>query len=51
MLTDTHAHLYDQRFEKDLDDVVQRAEEARVKKILLPAVYVLYVHKALEFCE
>ncbi len=51
MLIDTHAHLYDQRFEKDLDDVVQRAQEAGVKKILLPAVDVKSVHQALELCE
>ncbi|MFQ5796923.1 MAG: TatD family hydrolase, partial [Candidatus Bipolaricaulia bacterium] len=34
MLIDTHAHLDDSRFETDLDEVVVRAGEAGVEKIL-----------------
>lgn len=38
MLIDTHAHLYLKQFEEDRADVVQRAVDARVKKILLPNI-------------
>ena len=51
MLIDTHAHLYDERFEPDLDAVLTRALEAGVEKILLPAVDVPSVHRALDLCK
>lgn len=35
---DTHAHLYDEAFEQDIDLVVNNAQETGVSKILLPAV-------------
>lgn len=38
MLVDTHAHLYLKQFEEDRADVVQRAVDAGVKKILLPNI-------------
>ncbi|MCY4170359.1 MAG: TatD family hydrolase [Bacteroidetes bacterium] len=47
MLIDTHAHLYDKRFENDLDDVMIRANEAGINQIFLPAVDVSSVYKAL----
>lgn len=50
MLIDTHAHLYDKRFEHDLDAVLLRAQEADVKRILLPAVDVASTHQALDLC-
>ncbi|MFQ5823372.1 MAG: TatD family hydrolase [bacterium] len=34
MLTDTHAHLYFNHFDDDRDDVIQRAFDAGVKKII-----------------
>ena len=33
-LFDTHAHLDDKRFENDLEDVVGRAREAGVEKMI-----------------
>jgi len=50
MLIDTHAHLYDGRFTKDLSDVVQRAHDAGVKIILLPAVDLQSTYQALDLC-
>ena len=37
-LIDTHAHLYDKRFNDDREDVVARAAEYGVEKILLPNI-------------
>ena len=38
ILTDTHSHLYLDAFKEDLNAVFERAVEADVKKILLPAI-------------
>lgn len=38
ILTDTHCHLYLERFEEDIEVVLQRAEDAGVKHIWLPAI-------------
>lgn len=48
MLIDTHAHLYDERFEQDLDAAVRRAREAGVQNIILPAVDVPSTYQALD---
>ena len=37
-IVDTHAHLYLEDFEKDLDDVVARARSIGVEKVLLPNI-------------
>jgi TatD DNase family protein len=37
-LTDTHAHLYFDKFDKDLDAVLARAAEAGVTRILIPGI-------------
>lgn len=37
-LIDTHAHLYLDQFDEDRDDVIRRALEAGVEKILLPNI-------------
>ncbi len=50
MLIDTHAHLYDDQFVHDLDDVFLRANRAGVERIILPAVDVASVHQALNLC-
>ena len=39
MLIDTHCHLDDARFDADRDAVMQRAVEAGVEKIIIPAVH------------
>lgn len=38
LLTDTHAHLYSQKFDNDRDIMVQRAVDAGVGRIFLPAI-------------
>lgn len=38
MLIDTHAHLYSEDFLHDVDDVLQRAYDNDVKKIILPNI-------------
>ncbi len=50
MLIDTHAHLYDDQFVHDLNDVFHRANEAGVNRTILPAVDVASIHQALELC-
>lgn len=37
-MIDTHVHLYDQAFDPDRDQVVQRAKEAGVSRCILPAI-------------
>src|SRR5699024_12067486 len=39
MLIDTHCHLDDARFDADRDAVMQRAVEAGVEKLIIPAVH------------
>jgi TatD DNase family protein len=51
MLIDTHAHLYLDRFEADRDDVVARAHEAGVGTIVMPAIDVASIHRALALCD
>ena len=51
MLIDTHAHLYLDRFDEDRDAVIARAREAGVARILMPAIDVPSIHRALELCE
>ena len=50
MLIDTHAHLYDERFDEDREAVIERARDAGVEVIVLPAVDVPSIHAALELC-
>ena len=38
MMVDTHAHIFAEEFKNDLSEVVLRAMDAGVKKILLPNV-------------
>ena len=38
MIIDTHSHIYLEEFDNDIDEVIQRAQNAGVGKILLPAI-------------
>ena len=51
MLIDTHAHIYLDRFEADLPDVLARAKEADVRHIIMPAIDVESVHRELALCD
>jgi len=35
---DTHAHIYDQQFEEDVDEVLEKCQEAGVEKIYMPNI-------------
>jgi TatD DNase family protein len=37
MIVDTHAHLFYQNYEDDLDEVIQRAKDAKVDHIIVPS--------------
>jgi len=43
ILTDTHTHLYSQEFSQDLDQVIQRALNAKVERFFIPAIDSSYV--------
>lgn len=51
MLIDTHAHLYLDAFDDDRDAVLQRAQEAGVETIVLPAIDVSSIQQAVDLCE
>src|SRR3954470_15846513 len=35
---DTHCHLYSEEFNKDIDELIERAKDAGVEKFYLPAI-------------
>ncbi|MEO5966739.1 MAG: TatD family hydrolase [Ferruginibacter sp.] len=37
-MIDTHSHLYLEEFEKDIEDVISRAQENGIQKIFLPSI-------------
>ncbi len=47
MLIDTHAHIYLHRFEDDFDAMLARAREAGVEAIVMPAIDVASIRRAL----
>ncbi|MEO1074417.1 MAG: TatD family hydrolase [Bacteroidota bacterium] len=51
MLIDTHVHLYHRKYESDRVAVVERAAEAGVARLLLPAIDVPSIHDALALCD
>jgi len=38
MLIDSHTHLYSEQFDDDIEEVIQRANDAGIKKFYLPAI-------------
>ena len=50
-MVDTHAHLYDEQFELDLDAVISHAAGSSVGRILLPNIDALTVQPMLEVCR
>ncbi len=50
-LIDTHAHIYLDVFDEDRDAIIERAHEAGITHIFMPAIDVASVYKALELCE
>ena len=51
ILTDTHCHLNYQWFDKDLDEVLERAWEAGVERILIPGFDMESSRKAIQLSE
>lgn len=50
-MTDTHAHLYKNEFEHDLDQVVARAKSSGVQRVLLPNINVESIPSMLRLCN
>ncbi len=51
MLFDTHCHLMDEQFDDDLEDVIQRANDAGICRIVVPGVDVETSRKAIAIAQ
>ncbi|HQV93062.1 MAG TPA: TatD family hydrolase [Anaerolineales bacterium] len=51
MLTDTHCHLYLEQFAGDIDDVIQRAIDAGIEKMLVPGMDLETSYEAVRLAE
>jgi TatD DNase family protein len=51
MIIDSHAHLYSEQFDDDIDTVIQRALTNGVQKILLPNIDIDSIQPMLALCE
>lgn len=51
MWIDTHAHLYLDAFDADREAVINRAREVGVTAIVMPAIDVASIHRALALCD
>jgi TatD DNase family protein len=49
-MIDTHAHLYDEQFAKDRDDVIRRAVDCGIRKMLIPNVDSGTIQPLLNLC-
>lgn len=50
-MTDTHAHLYDEQFDDDRDEMIARALDCNVNRMLLPNIDVPSVGPMLDVCR
>lgn len=50
MIIDTHSHLDGDEFVEDLNEVIARAKEAEVEKILLPAINAEGMQRLMQLC-
>ncbi len=51
MLVDTHSHIYTEEFSDDIADVIQRAYENEVRKIILPNIDSSTIRKMLDLAD
>ena len=49
--TDTHTHLDGEEFANDLNEVVERAKDAGVVRVLIPAIDLNNVNPVVELCN
>lgn len=49
-MIDTHVHVYHAHFDADREEAIQRAFDAGVTRMLLPAIDVDSIHRALDLC-
>lgn len=50
-IIDTHAHLYDEQFKNDISDVINRAEDVNIKRIIIPATNYVTASESLELAD
>lgn len=50
-IIDTHAHLDGEEYAEDLPQVIQRAKEAGITKVFLPAIHLESVDSILKVCD
>lgn len=50
-MIDTHSHIYGPEFAEDIDQVIVRAQEAGIEKILLPNINAESIQPMLDLCE
>ncbi|MBQ5981662.1 MAG: TatD family hydrolase [Prevotella sp.] len=50
-IIDTHAHLDGEEYAEDLPQVIQRAKEAGITKVFLPAIHLESVESILRVCD
>ncbi|MEA4967946.1 MAG: TatD family hydrolase, partial [Bacteroidaceae bacterium] len=48
---DTHSHQYSEEFLKDIDEVILKAKEAKVTKIILPNIDVDSIEPMISLCK
>lgn len=51
MIIDTHIHLDDERYEKDLDEVLSRARKGGVERFIIPGADASTLSRAIEIAE
>lgn len=50
-IIDTHSHIYDKRFDEDIDTVIERAKAAGVSHILMPNIDIASIEKVNRYAE
>lgn len=50
-MIDTHSHIYGPEFLEDVDQVISRAQESGIEKILLPNINLETIDPMLDLCE
>lgn len=51
MLVDTHAHIYLEHFDDDFEAMLDRASTAGVERIVMPAIDVASIERAVDLCD